>query len=40
MTKELQVPQIDYEFEDPIETEHDEWILVEFVKKNIRSKNV
>ena len=38
MPKELQVQRVDYEFEDPIETEHDEWIPVEFIK-NIRSKN-
>ena len=33
MLKELQAQRIDYEFEDPMETEHDERIPVEFIKK-------
>ena len=33
MLKELQVQHANYEFEDPMETESDEWIPVEFIKK-------
>ena len=31
--KELQVQHVNYEFEHPMETDHDEWIPVAFIKK-------